>query len=69
HLENAHSINTVVLDKTGTITKGQPEVTDVLPFAAQSEQELVQLAAAAEKGSEHPLGQAIVQLAKTRQLT
>ncbi len=69
HLENAHSINTVVLDKTGTITKGQPEVTDVLPFAAQSEQELLQLAAAAEKGSEHPLGQAIVQLAKTRQLT
>lgn len=68
HLENAHRINTVVLDKTGTITKGEPEVTDIIPLAAQSEQELLQMAAAAEKGSEHPLGQAIVLRAKALQL-
>lgn len=69
HLENAQKINTVVLDKTGTITKGQPEVTDIISLGALSEQALLQLAASTEKGSEHPLGQAIVHKAKEQQLT
>lgn len=69
HLENAHNINTVVLDKTGTITKGEPAVTDIISFTGQSEEALLQLAATAEKGSEHPLGQAIVRKAKALGLT
>ncbi len=60
HLENAHRLTTIVLDKTGTITKGQPEVTDIIPLAGLSEGELLRLAASAEKNSEHPLAQAIV---------
>ncbi|MCW2278576.1 heavy metal translocating P-type ATPase [Heliophilum fasciatum] len=60
HLENAHKLNIVVLDKTGTITKGQPEVTDIINFSAFEEKEILFWAAVAEKGSEHPLGQAIV---------
>lgn len=68
HLENAHRVTTVVLDKTGTITKGKPEVTDILTFSGYTENELLQLAATAERGSEHPLGEAIVDGAKGRQL-
>ncbi len=64
HLENAHKINTVVLDKTGTITKGEPEVTGIVNFTGLEENEIVLLAATAEKGSEHPLGQAIVNYGK-----
>ena len=60
HLENAHKLDTVVLDKTGTITKGQPEVTDIINFTDIEEKEILLFAAVAEKGSEHPLGQAIV---------
>jgi len=63
HLEKAHSINTVVLDKTGTITKGQPEVTDIITLGKATEEELLRVAAIAEKGSEHPLGLAIVKKA------
>ena len=59
HLETAYKINTVVLDKTGTITKGTPEVTDIIPLAGGSRQDLLRLAAIAEKRSEHPLGVAI----------
>ena len=58
-LETAHKIGAVVLDKTGTITKGKPEVTDVLPFNGAEGRELLRLAASAERGSEHPLGEAI----------
>ncbi len=58
-LEKAHKIDTVVLDKTGTITKGQPEVTDVIGVGF-SREEVLRLAAAAERNSEHPLGAAIV---------
>lgn len=60
HLENAHRLTTIVLDKTGTITKGEPAVTDIVPLAGLAEAELVRLAASAEKNSEHPLAQAIV---------
>ncbi|MGI6226247.1 MAG: heavy metal translocating P-type ATPase [Peptococcales bacterium] len=63
HLENAHKINTVVLDKTGTITKGEPEVTDIIPIGITQE-ELLKIAATAEKSSEHPLAQAIVSYAQ-----
>ena len=59
-LETAHSINTVVLDKTGTITQGTPVVTDILPSREILEQELLQIAASLEKLSEHPLSEAIV---------
>ncbi|HYH05193.1 MAG TPA: heavy metal translocating P-type ATPase, partial [Bacillota bacterium] len=59
HLEKAYRIDTVVLDKTGTITKGQPELTDLVPCTGRPEAELLQLAAMTEKQSEHPLGVAI----------
>jgi Cu+-exporting ATPase len=59
-LETAHKITTIVFDKTGTITEGKPEVTDILPVGDISEERLLQLAGSAEKGSEHPLGAAIV---------
>lgn len=59
-LETAHKINTIVFDKTGTITEGKPTVTDVLPAEGISKDHLLKLTASAEKGSEHPLGQAIV---------
>jgi Cu+-exporting ATPase len=62
-LETAHKIDTVVFDKTGTITKGRPEVTDVLPSAGLDRAGLLALAAAAERGSEHPLGEAMVRAA------
>lgn len=59
HLEKAYKIEIVVLDKTGTITKGQPEVTDILNLGNINNDELLKLAAIAEKRSEHPLGAAI----------
>lgn len=67
-LETAHKINTIVFDKTGTITKGKPTVTDILPIGNFDENQLLWLAASAEKSSEHPLGQAIVLGAKEREL-
>ena len=59
-LEIAHKINTIVFDKTGTITEGKPTVTDVITLGDISEEYLLQITASAEKGSEHPLGEAIV---------
>ena len=59
-LETAHKINTIIFDKTGTITEGKPTVTDVLTVDGLDKNRLLQLTASAEKGSEHPLGQAIV---------
>ncbi|MDR5702228.1 MAG: heavy metal translocating P-type ATPase [Armatimonadota bacterium] len=59
-LETAHKLRTIVLDKTGTITKGEPALTDVVPVDFPSEEELLRLVASAERSSEHPLGQAIV---------
>ena len=68
YLENAQRVTTVVLDKTGTITKGEPDVTDIVAYGNLSEDEMLQLAASAEKGSEHPLGEAIVNGAKVKGL-
>jgi len=64
HLERTYKINTVVLDKTGTITKGQPEVTDIVPLGEMSVEEILRVAAITEKKSEHPLGVAIYENAK-----
>jgi len=66
HLENAHRLTAIVLDKTGTITTGQPDVTDIVALAELSAAELLQLAVGAEKKSEHPLAQAIVKYGKTQ---
>jgi Cu+-exporting ATPase len=63
-LENARRINTIVLDKTGTLTRGKPAVTQIVATNGSNERELLQLAAAAELGSEHPLGEAIVSRAQ-----
>jgi len=59
-LETTHKINTIVFDKTGTITEGKPEVTDIITAEGMNRERLLQIAASAEKGSEHPLGEAIV---------
>lgn len=64
HLERTYKINTIVLDKTGTITKGQPEVTDILPLGQMTVEEILTLAAITEKKSEHPLGVAIYENAR-----
>ncbi|MGE5255463.1 MAG: heavy metal translocating P-type ATPase [Hyphomicrobiales bacterium] len=69
-LETASKLTTIVLDKTGTITSGKPTVTDLVPIASacRSEEELLHLAASVEKGSEHPLGKAIVRTAEDKGL-
>jgi Cu+-exporting ATPase len=67
-LERLHQVGVVVLDKTGTLTIGKPTVTDVIPAPHLAADDLLALAAAAEQGSEHPLGEAIVGLAKARGL-
>jgi Cu+-exporting ATPase len=67
-LETAHKLNTIVLDKTGTITKGEPALTDVRPVDPMSEDDLVRLVASAERPSEHPLGRAIVRGAEEREV-
>lgn len=66
-LETAHKVDTVILDKTGTITAGKPVVTDILPIKVK-ENELLAFAAGLEKLSEHPLGEAIVAAAEAKQL-
>ncbi|CAN5211889.1 hypothetical protein BH11ACT2_BH11ACT2_01640 [soil metagenome] len=67
-LETAHKLNTIVLDKTGTITNGTPTLTDVVPVDGFDADELLALVAAAERDSEHPLASAIVAGAKARDL-
>lgn len=64
YLEKTYKLQTIVFDKTGTLTKGEPSVTDVAPMGSMSEKEILKLAAITEKGSEHPLGEAIVRGAK-----
>ncbi|HKZ26829.1 MAG TPA: copper-translocating P-type ATPase, partial [Rubrobacteraceae bacterium] len=67
-LERAHELTTVVLDKTGTLTKGEPELTDIVATNGLEEDELLRFVASVERGSEHPLGEAIVRGAKERGL-
>ena len=68
-LEEAGKVQIVALDKTGTITSGQPEVTDLLPAENITEEELLTLAFALEKKSEHPLARAILEYAETQNIT
>jgi Cu+-exporting ATPase len=63
-LETAHKLNAIVMDKTGTLTKGEPSVTDIVESDGYKKEDLLRYAASAEKGSEHPLGEAIVNRAK-----
>src|ERR671926_1310965 len=66
YLEIARKVNTVVFDKTGTLTEGKPSVTDIIDLSGMGEDEILRLAAIAESGSEHPLGQAVVNYAKEK---
>ena len=68
-LENAHRLNAIVLDKTGTLTEGKPAVTDIIPAENYHRDHILKLAASAEKGSEHPLGEAIVRAAQEANLS
>ena len=69
-LERAHHLTAVVLDKTGTLTRGEPSVTEIIVDGAAplTQDELLALAASAERGSEHPLGQAVVDAARERNI-
>lgn len=68
-LEGAHKINTIVFDKTGTLTKGKPKVTDIIALREdRAESEILELVASAEKGSEHPLAQAIIESAEEKKI-
>ena len=67
YLEIAKKVKTIVFDKTGTLTKGKPTVTDIVDLSGDmGESEILRLAAIAESGSEHPLGQAVVNYAKEK---
>ncbi|MEM5797440.1 MAG: heavy metal translocating P-type ATPase [Candidatus Aenigmatarchaeota archaeon] len=68
YLEKTRKITSIIFDKTGTLTKGEPSVTDVIPIGS-TEKDVLELAALAEKGSEHPLGQAIIKKAREMKLT
>ena len=67
-LETAHKLDTIVFDKTGTITEGKPQVTDIVSAGKYKEEDILRWAAAAEKPSEHPLGEAILQRAEEQKL-
>jgi Cu+-exporting ATPase len=64
YVERARKLKTVVFDKTGTLTKGEPSVTDIVVYSGYTEKETLKLAAIAEKGSEHPLAEAILKAAR-----
>ena len=68
-LETAHKLDAIVFDKTGTLTKGEPEVTDIVTSDSFSEETLIKYAASAEKGSEHPLGSAILKAAAAKNIS
>ena len=67
-LERSQKITTVLMDKTGTLTRGEPRVTDIVVVPPWSREEVLRLAASAERGSEHPLGEAMVKAALGRNL-
>ena len=67
-LERAHQINTVLLDKTGTLTRGEPAVTNIIAAPSSSQEEVLRLAASAERVSEHPLAEAMVKAASEKKL-
>jgi Cu+-exporting ATPase len=67
-LENAEKIQTLIVDKTGTLTEGKPEVTDIVPIESINMQDLLQIAASLEQGSEHPLARAVLDSAQKMQL-
>lgn len=69
YLEEAGSLAAIAFDKTGTLTKGEPSVTDVIPLGSRSEKEMLQIAAALEERSEHPLALAILNLVKARKIS
>lgn len=64
YLERSRKINTIIFDKTGTLTRGEPSVTDLIPLTNSKEEEILKIAAIAEKRSEHPLGEAIMRKAE-----
>jgi Cu+-exporting ATPase len=68
-LEHAEKIQTLIVDKTGTLTEGRPEVTDIVPVTAISTQDLLRIAASLEQGSEHPLARAVLDSAQKLQLS
>ena len=68
-LETTHGINAVVLDKTGTITQGKPELTDIVRYSGDDEADVLALSASAERGSEHPIARAIVSAAQEKNLS
>jgi Zn2+/Cd2+-exporting ATPase len=68
HLENLGTLEAIAFDKTGTITRGKPEVTDIVPFDGMEAKELLRLAATVETRSAHPLAQAVVRKAQEQQL-
>lgn len=68
-LQTLLDVKAIIFDKTGTITRGEPSVTDIITFGTVTEDTLLQLSASGETGSEHPLGQAIVRAAQQRNLT
>jgi Cu+-exporting ATPase len=67
-LERSHKIRAVLLDKTGTLTQGEPRVTDIIALPPATEDDVLRLAASAEHGSEHPLGEAVVKAALGKKL-
>jgi len=69
YVENARKLTTVVFDKTGTLTKGEPSVTDIIAFEGYKENRILELAAVTEKGSEHPLAEAVVKAANKARLS
>ncbi|MXS83031.1 heavy metal translocating P-type ATPase [Nitrosomonas oligotropha] len=68
-LEHAEKIQTLIVDKTGTLTEGQPEVTDIVPAGSWHAQDLLHIAASLEQGSEHPLARAVLDRAQKQQLS
>ncbi|MCP8315210.1 MAG: heavy metal translocating P-type ATPase [archaeon] len=66
YLERSRKMDTIIFDKTGTLTKGEPSVTDLISLMDESEEEILRIAAIAEKGSEHPLGEAIIRKAEEK---